>query len=239
MSSHLVEHSPNLLEKVEETLEKEIASRHSYFQLKYFVIGKEPTTQAKMWQCLRELKSRYEALTSLDLEIEENQDNLSLVDIEIKKNKLKAASFEKDFKDVKDLLEIKTQENAIHTRKLQRKKKALFDKTKNLEEKKKYLLEETEFFLESFKNLEKVEKLKSFDDLEAQKQYWGTKLLEKINLKMLLQNPLDTELAETILALPDDIPVKQQMIKRLNTVQEQLAEIKQQYKTRIESVKGA
>ena len=68
----------NILEKIQELFPKdlELSSRHSYFQLQYFLIGKEPTNQSKMWQCLRELKSRKDNLESIDLQIEEEKDNL-------------------------------------------------------------------------------------------------------------------------------------------------------------------
>ena len=74
-------------------------------------------------------------------------------------------------------------------------------------------------FVETFKNIEKIEPLKNFDDLDSQKDYWGTKLLEKINLRILLQKNVDTELIETALALPDDTPIKQQVINKLNYLQ--------------------
>ena len=61
-----------LVKEINDVIQKqEINSRHSYFQLKYFLIGKEPTLQSKMWQCLRELKTRNESITNMDLELEE------------------------------------------------------------------------------------------------------------------------------------------------------------------------
>jgi hypothetical protein len=38
------------------------------------------------------------------------------------------------------------------------------------------------------------------------------------------------------LALPDDIPVKKQMVNRLNTIQTQLLEVKEEYKE--ETIRG-
>jgi hypothetical protein len=55
---------------------------------------------------------------------------------------------------------------------------------------------------------------------------------------MLLQNPLDMELIETILVLPDDIPVKTQMVSRLNNIQNQLLQLKEEYKKKLEAPKG-
>jgi hypothetical protein len=244
MSSELEIDSSNLRKEVEAALTNEIASRHSYFQLKYFVIGKEPTNQAKMWQCLRELKSRYESLVALELEIEENQDNLELLDIKI--SRVKTKGYEQSFGNPANPIPLdettrmlNQKEYEINLRKLERQKKSMLKRADQLVEKHKFLEEEIIFFLNSFKNLEKIEKLKPFDDLQSQKEYWGNKLAEKINLKMLLQNPLDTELAETILALPDDIPVKQQMINRFNTFQKQLTEVKEECRKKLQANKGA
>ena len=86
----------NLLSEMQSILSNEIAERHSYFQMKYFIVNKEPTTQAKMWQCLREIKARYESLEAIDMEIEDSKDNLELIDLDI--NKLNRI-FEKKSKD--------------------------------------------------------------------------------------------------------------------------------------------
>ena len=69
-------------EKLEKMVEQAPENRHSYFQLKYFVIGKEPTLQAQMWQCLRELQARKETIDSLALEIEDTKDQIELLDVE-------------------------------------------------------------------------------------------------------------------------------------------------------------
>jgi hypothetical protein len=194
--------------EIQDVLQHEIAQRHSYFQLKYFLIGKEPTLQAKMWQCIRELKNRKDSLEALELEIEETKDNLELMDINIHKLGLELNTYEHQ--------EFTKKEIEIKIRQKERQKKAAQCNIKQLEERKKWLEEECRFFLETFKNIEKVEPLKNYDDLESQKQYWGEKLSQKINLKMLSQNQLDTELIETIVALPDDMPIKQQILGTLN-----------------------
>lgn len=191
----------NLLSQIEDVLQHEIAQRHSYFQLKYFVIGKEPTNQAKMWACLRELKSRHDSLKAIDLEIEEAKDGAELLDIAITK-----AEKQKE----------ESRECEIRVRQLQRKKSAAAEGLVRLGEKKKWLLEESNFFVSTFKNLEKIEPLKPYDDVDSQKQFWGEKLSQKLNLKMLSSNQLDMELVETIVALPDDIPIKKQALNMLS-----------------------
>jgi hypothetical protein len=60
-----------------------INQRHSYFQLKYFLIGKEPTLQSKMWQCLRELKTRSESLKNIVLENDDLKDKIEILEEKI------------------------------------------------------------------------------------------------------------------------------------------------------------
>jgi hypothetical protein len=217
--------SVNFMSDIDKVLEAEVAQRHSFFQLKYFVIGKEPTHQARMWQCIRELKARREALVALELEIEEGRDNLELSEMQFDEHI--------NTDDVVNRDKYAERRRHIMGRKLLRQVNAAKNNLAQLEDKKKWLLQEAQFFLESFKNLEKIEKMKPFDDLDAQKAYWGEKLANKINLKMLMQNPVDTELIETVIALPDDIPVKQTMVKRLNSIQNQMLLLKEEYKKKL------
>lgn len=219
------------MNQLDEVLKAEVAQRHSYFQLKYFVIGKEPTHQARMWQCLRELKSRREALTALDFEIEEAKDNLELSNMQVTEWEGKKPGRSITATDQENNFDQRRYE--INLRKLNRQVAAGAANLAQLEERKVWLLQEATFFLESYKNLEKVGPLKHFDDIDAQKEYWGEKLGHKINLKMLLQNPLDMELIETVIALPDDIPVKKQMVGRLNSVQNQLLQLKEEYRKKL------
>lgn len=199
----------NLMGDMAEILKNNVVERHSYFQMKYFIVHKEPTTQAKLWQCLREIKTRYEALEAAELEIEEGKDNLELINIKIEK------LGKKRWNDNIDTLEEDKQEAKIELRKLERKKIAGAKNIKKLQEKKKSLEEESRFFVETFKVLLQEEPLKPFDDFDSQCEYWGERLQNKMNLKMLTQGALDVDLIETILALPDRIPIKEQTIKSL------------------------
>lgn len=225
---------PCLLAEIEKVLENEPASRHSYFQLKYFLIGKEPTNQGKMWQCLRELKTRKESLDSLELEVEETKDRLELLDIKIERIKNPGVSpFGIDGPD--DLSELDKREQVIRLRQAERQKAAIKTSLENLAERKKWLQEESRFFLETFKSIQKIEPLKAFDDLDAQKQYWGEKLAQKLNLKMLTSNHLDSDLVETIVSLPDDVPLKKQTLSTLNVRHAQMI---QQMKDTIGRIEG-
>lgn len=202
-----------LLAEIDTVLKNEPASRHSYFQLKYFLIGKEPTNQGKMWQCLRELKTRRESLSSIELEVEETKDRLELLDIKVEKIKTPTMnSFGIDSPDD----ELFKREQVIKLRQAERQRLAIEASLQTLAERKKWLEEESKFFLETFKSIQKIEPLKPFDNIEAQKQYWGEKLAQKLNLKMLTSNQLDSDLIETIVALPDDVPLKKQTLTTLN-----------------------
>jgi hypothetical protein len=215
---------PEIKEKVSELLKNDVVSRHSYFQLKYFLIGKEPTNQAKMWQCLRELKARQEILNSVDLQLEEEKDNLEIYNISL----LRIDSKEKEIKDELDLRELE-----IKKRQIKRNISNVSNNVQSLLSKKKDTEEECEFFIQTFENIEKTEPLKYFDDLDSQKEYWGTKLLEKINLKILLQNNVDIDLVETALSLPDDVPIKQQVLNKLNYLQSNMLKIKEGFQEKI------
>ena len=201
---------PDLMFQLATVLKNKVIERHSYFQMKYFIVNKEPTTQAKLWQCLREMKSRFEALEALSLELEDGKDNLELINIKIDKLAKKVEIYEENEEVTKRELE-------IQLKKIIRRKVAAFKNIQQLAEKKISLEEEARFFLEMFRVWSEVESLKSFDDFDAQCQYWQEKLQNKLNLKLMMNSGIDTELIETVLALPDQAPIKQQTIKSLDT----------------------
>jgi hypothetical protein len=200
-----------LKEEISKILKNEVAERHSYFQLRYFLIGKEPTNQSKMWQCIKELKIRKEALDSLELEYQEQKDKLELLGVE--ESLLEIEKFETN--NEQELI-LRDKQKEIKIRRIKRQKQAVISSLNEFINKKKYIEEESRFFLEMFKSLESIEKLKPFDDVEAQKEYWAERLSQKLNLKMLTNGQLDTELIETIVALPDDMKIKHQAIKMLD-----------------------
>ena len=221
-----------LMTKLESKAEVDVVARHSYFQLKYFVIGKEPTHQARLWQCLREIKARKESLHSINWEIEDSEDNLELLNIDIQEREIKQKNVQSSITYEKKADRASRKEE-IELKKQRRKAEAGKEALEQLQQRKKWLVEEATFFLESYQNLEELESLKPFDDFDSQKEYWGKKLADQLQLKLLLQSPLDTELVMTILALPDDIPVKQDMVRRLDGVQAQVEKLKEQCKQKL------
>jgi hypothetical protein len=208
-----------LKEEISKILKNEVAERHSYFQLRYFLIGKEPTNQSKMWQCIKELKIRKEALDSLELEYQEQKDKLELLGLE--ESLLEIEKFETN--NEQELI-LRDKQKEIKIRRIKRQKQAVISSLNEFINKKKYIEEESRFFLEMFKSLESIEKLKPFDDVDAQKEYWAERLSQKLNLKMLTNGQLDTELIETIVALPDDMKIKHQAIKMLDLRHSQMTQ---------------
>lgn len=207
----MISSSEEILATLEQTINREIQQRHSFFQLKYFLIGQEPTNQAKMWQCLRELKTRKETIDSINLEIEESIDNIESMDISIKKIDIDISKLKDD--EYKELL---NKELIIKAKKIKRKIKSLKNKIEQIKEKKKWVEQECIFFIQTFKNLNQEEPLKNFDDLECQKQYWENKLSRLVNLKLLAPNNLDSEIINTIISLPDDINIKANVLNIIN-----------------------
>ncbi len=207
--------SIDVLEKMAAILQNKVTSRHSYFQLKYFVIGKEPTHQSRLWQCLRELKSRHDSIKAIVLEIDDTNDKLELLHIEEERLKLKEYTYQS----------LDDRERDIKLRRLIRQQTAILENITQLQEKLKNNEEEARFFIQTFEDLEKIDKIKPFDDLESQKEYWNAKLTQDINMRILLQNPVEAELMKTVLALNNDAPIKQQTLHILDNGRKKLQEL--------------
>ena len=213
--------------EAEELLKNEVVERHSFFQLKYFVIGKEPTVQSKMWRCLTELKTRKEAIDSINLEIEETKDTIELLNIEEKRleniNKKNTTvghcgvSVESKTQAVE--IECFEQELKIKKRQIKRTKEGVSKSIDTLYKKLKFTQEEAAFFNKSFKQLNQIEELKPFDDYDSQKVYWNEKLSQEFDLKVLLHKTPDVELVKTILALTDDLEIKKTTVRSLQNTQ--------------------
>jgi hypothetical protein len=199
----------DFFKKLEDVLKKAPENRHSYYQLKYFVIGKEPTIQAKMWQCLKELQSRKESITNLMSDIDDLQDDFELINIEIEKENI---SKSKTFKD-KYVKEIAVKESDIKIRKLHRRAIRINENITKFKQKIEYLIQEARFFLQAFEALEKIEPVKDYDDYDAQNQLWEAKISEEINLRLLLKQGLNSEIVKTALSLPEDSTVKVEVDK--------------------------
>lgn len=210
----------SLNDKIDTILGQEkIVNRHSLFQLKYFVINKEPTHQRRLWRCIEELKVRKDGLDALQLQIDETEDNIELCVIELEKmeNERKQGS----------LVVMDEREYKIMRRKSERKRQSLFAGLQRLLKTKQEQEEEARFFAESFQILEKQEPLKPFDDFHSQLEYWNERYAQMLNMKILLQLPIDTELVSSVLSLPDGSPVRRQAVALLENQQKQFLALKQ------------
>jgi hypothetical protein len=211
MSSETYEEAKQILNQ------KQISHRHTFYQLKHFVLGKELTTQSKMQKCLKEMQARYDSITNMDLSIEDLKDDIKLAELKILslENKKQKTEIDEEFK----LIEIK---------KLHRKKASLLNSLENLIKKQKEAEEEMAFFLSAYKQLEKIEPLKRHDDPESNAEFWNENLSQELQLRILLQKPLDLELVKCILALNKDAPIRMEMIKILDQIQNKAIESKNQ-----------
>ncbi len=202
----------DLFEKMNKVLEKAPENRHSYYQLKYFVLGKEPTTQSQLWQCLKELQSRKETIETLNLQLEDTKDELELTQIELER-------VEEDEENMvyvnSKLNDYGRRERAIKARRLKRKKESLSENINRLETKLQFVVQEARFFLQAFESLEQVEPLKDYDDFDAQKEFWEAKIAEEINLRILTKQPLSTDLIKTALSLHKGSDIKDQVVNIL------------------------
>jgi hypothetical protein len=204
---------PNdLLSRLNSALEFDVANRHSLFQLKHFILGKETTLHGRIWQCLREMRVRKDALDSVALEIEESKDKIELlhIDVSVSERSLNSAA----------VSEADAKRGQILHRMLLRQVHAATMALAALEEKRQGYEVEAAFFVEEFEKLSAVTSVKALDDEEAQKEYWTAKLFQEVHLKSLLGQPLETDLVKTVLSLPEDSPVKAQMLAFLTSIRD-------------------
>jgi hypothetical protein len=213
MSSEIYEQSRSLIN------EAKISHRHTFFQLKHFVLGKELTTQGKLQKCVKELEARVEAMESIELSIEEAQDDMELLGL-----KIEALQIKKKKNELPGCLHRKYKD--IQIRKLNRKKKLLLNSLGNLKNKYKEAEEEAAFFLGAFKQLEVIEPLRDYDDAESNQRFWNENFGQELKLRLLLQKPLDVELVKSVLALNKESPIRIEMVKMLDQIQDKIIEDK-------------
>lgn len=209
MSSSVYEEAKNIL------INTNISNRHTFFQLKHFVLGKEITTQSKMRKCIKEIDARFESLNNLKSSIDEANDDIRLLEIRIEKLQKKKKNDE-----IKE----------IQIRKLNRKKNSFLNVIDSLDKKLKECEEEINFFAKAYRQLEKIEPLKDYDDLEENKNFWNEHFSQELQLRLLLQKPLDLELVKCILSLDKDSPIRLEMIGILENIQNKALEHKKEIK---------
>jgi hypothetical protein len=216
-----VKMSTELIEKVETILNKvDLPDRHTFFQLEKFVIGKEPTVQAQLWQIVREMQARLETVDSYRKQLEDAEDTLELFDLKIERQN---RTIREESKTATTYSDLNLQEYEINIRKLQREKDSLILSARKVNKKLRCVLEELAFLTMAYENIIKNHgDIRPIDDDEAQREMWNEKLLEEFNLRVILQRPLEPEFVRTVLCLGDDSPVKQHVVKLVENIQKKM-----------------
>lgn len=203
--------SSTLIDQVSEVVSNSSPpGRHTFYQLKHFVLGKELTTQAKMWKCLRELEARLASAKSMKIGIEDASDDCRGLEIRM------------------EVLEKKTTKGRLHKeyleiqkRKLDRKRKALLESVQEMKKRLSETEEEMGFFLGAYRQLEAVEPLRDHDDPEANAEYWDQNFAQELQLRLMFQRPLDLELIKSILALGDRSSTRKELVGIIEQIQRQ------------------
>lgn len=215
--------APELIKQVDDILKSaELPDRHTFYQIEKFIIGKETTAHAQLWQIIREMDSRISTIDSLKNELETAEDDLELFDIKIERLNRKIRQEGESESEHSDL---NIRQCEISIRKLQREKHSLVTASRKARKKLTNVLEELAFLHMCYeKTLDTVGELKPWDDAESQKELWHEKLLEEFNLRVVLQRPLDPEFVRTVLCLDEDALVKRHMTKLVDNIQQKMLE---------------
>jgi hypothetical protein len=182
--------------EIEELLKNTQMGSPTFFQLNYFVIGKEPTPQAKMHKCIEEIRDRFRAIKNIKFEIEELKDqnellSLGCIDVEVNK------SYE------------------IRIRQADRKIYANTEQIEFLKSKIDSYEKEIKFLKELFDKINEKVPLKPWDDYNVQVEYWNAKIVQEINARVFTGLPVDLETIKLVVALPDHIPIKKQLLSHI------------------------
>ncbi|MHA2428342.1 MAG: hypothetical protein ACXADB_09995 [Candidatus Hermodarchaeia archaeon] len=192
--------------------ENTVVNRMSFFQMKYFMVGKEPTLQAKLRHCLNEISARRHALENMELAIDEAKDDIRLVELDIEREQSLLRDFEAN--------PLNKESTEIALRKLQRKKRKLEMSLEDLRKTQRETEEEADFFLRAFRRIEEVEPLKPFDDYQTNLELWNEKYNEELKLRVLTQKPLDLNLVKCILALDKETPIRKELVGWLEQIEQ-------------------
>jgi hypothetical protein len=212
-----------LIEKVNEILQKaNYPERHTFFQIEKFIIGKEPTSQAQLWAIVRELEVRKETLENYEKDLKDAEDTIELFDVQVERLdwRIKKLSEKKG-----ELVALNIRECEINIRKIERQKDALIKSAQKVNKKFKAIQEEMDFLIKGYEKItEHYGPILSVDDEQAQKEMWNERLLEEFNLRLILQRPFEPEFVKTVMQLHDEAPVKQQVTKLLQSMQNKMIE---------------
>lgn len=186
-----------LFEKIDAIAHNGRRYRHSFFQLQYFVIGKEPTIQAKIEACKRELIDRKDAIQSFNNGLEELYDKKRLEEIKIE-----------ELKESKESEDYQSERVNILIRQIQRRIKSFNFEIEDMTNRIAAKEDEANFLLGLYEKLNEIEKPKDWDSLEVQAEYWNARLTRLIESQLILGKSPNSEDFLTVLSLPDNMPIK-------------------------------
>jgi hypothetical protein len=184
-----------LIEKIDEICPTKSA-RHSYFQLQYFVVGKEPTVQAKLRTCKIELLSRKNEIEAITVAIDDLYDKMRL--LELHGVRLPESEMEE-----------------INLRREGRHKIALEHQLQELRVTLAAKEDEANFLIGLYEKLLQVEPEKDWDSLEVQCEYWNAKLSREIESRLMLGELPNIEDFKLVLSLPNGMPIKDTTLKMI------------------------
>lgn len=196
----MIDECKNLLAKYQ------VPQRHSDFQILKFIIGKEPTINGKIWQCLREIDARYENLVNANLEYENSKD-----DLEIKK--------------LQRIKLVNLKDSEIKNIKLRKIDRIIFSMERNIEKisiKVKNIEYECKTFINLLDSLVKENGFVDYNNETAQKEYFETKFSNEINLNFLTGQPINNELIKSTLCLDDNSNIKSRILGSLDMAKRKL-----------------
>lgn len=190
----------NVQEKCESILSKhKIPSCHSNFQIRNFIIGKESSPIAKLWQCIRELQARQETIDALESDYKDLLDNIEIAKLDLQELE---ESVDQVISDKMGILQNK--KKTIQIRKQCRTIERLQKSKNTLDNQRTNILKEMQVLIEEFDNITKDYPYRDFEDEEAQLAYWTHKFEKEMVLAQTLGLPPNPELLKSCLALPEN-----------------------------------
>ena len=186
-----------LSQKIDEIAPEGRRNRHSFFQLQYFVIGKEPTVQARIQTCKGELISRKDEIESFMTMLEEAYDQYRVYEFNIEQIK-----GERHPDQIEEM-------DQLNIRKLRRQMKVLDYQIEDFKAKMRAKEDEANFLIGLYEKLCEIEEPKDWDSLEVQSEYWNAKLTREIETQLLLGNKPDAETLKSVFVLPSGMPIKE------------------------------
>jgi hypothetical protein len=166
----------------------------SLFQITYFLIGQEPTDQAKLHKCITEMSGRVRSIKALNTELAEITDTVELLTLELAK------------------LPSDTKESVIKKRMLNRKIQNHVDQAEKLEAKRSGWEKELEYLHQIYKAIAAYVPLKPWGSYDVQLEYWDAKFRHEIAIRDLSGLSIDIETVKAINALPENAPLRKELM---------------------------